>query len=61
MLFLRGENMIDIIFNGVKYKLVKNKNLFNCYNVLFMGYIFIENRRYKKYIGAGKNIYLLEV
>lgn len=53
--------MIDFVFNGVKYKLVKNKNLFNCYNVLFMGYIFIENKRYKKYFGASKNIYLLEV
>ena len=53
--------MIDFIFNGVKYKLVINKNLFNCYNVLFIGYIFIENKRYKKYFGASKNIYLLEV
>ena len=53
--------MVDITIDGIQYKIVLNKNLFNCYNVLFMGYIFIENKRYKKYIGANKNIYLLEV
>ena len=52
--------MIDIVFNGNNYKLVKNKKLFNCYNVLFMGYIFIDSIRYKKYMGASGIAYLLE-
>lgn len=55
-----GKIMIDIVFNGNNYKLVKNKKLFNCYNVLFMGYIFIDNTRYKKYMGASGVVYLLE-
>lgn len=39
--------MIDYIYNGTRYKMILNENLFNCINVLFMGYIFIENKRYK--------------
>ena len=53
--------MIDFIYNGVSYTLVKNKKLFNCYNVLFMGYFYIGNITYKKYQSANKKIYLVEV
>ncbi len=52
--------MIDIIINGQQYKKILNKNLFNCMNVLFMGFIFCENKRYKKYISASNTIYLIE-
>ena len=52
--------MIDFIYNGNKYKLVKNKQMFNCINVLFMGLLFIENKRYRKYIGASGAVYLVE-
>ena len=52
--------MIDIILNGNKYKMILNKNLFNCMNVLFMGFIFWENKRYKKYISASNTVYLIE-
>lgn len=53
--------MIDIEYRGNSYRLILNKNLFNCLNVLFVGYLFIENKRYKKYINCNKIIYLLEV
>ena len=53
--------MIDIEYNGNKYRLILNKNLFNCLNVLFVGFLFIENKRYKKYINCNKTVYLLEV
>lgn len=52
--------MLDIIYNGNKYKLIKNKSLFNCVNVLFMGFMFIENVRYKKYVSASNTVYLIE-
>lgn len=52
--------MIDININGTNYKLVKNKKLFNCYNVLFYGFMFIDNRRYKKYVNCNGNFYLVE-
>ena len=52
--------MIDFNYNGVMYRLVKNKAMFNCVNVLFMGYLFIEGRRYKKYISASNTCYLVE-
>lgn len=53
--------MVDFIYNGNTYKMVLNKNLFACVNVLFMGYLFIEGRRYKKYLSANKTCYLVEV
>lgn len=53
--------MIVIEYRGNKYKLVLNKALFNCVNVLFMGYIFINGKNYKKYINCNKDIYLVEV
>ena len=53
--------MLDIEYNGNKYKLVVNRALFNCMNTLFVGFLFIENKRYKKYISCNKIIYLLEV
>jgi len=53
--------MVDFVYNGNTYKMVLNKNLFYCKNVLFMGILFIENKRYKKYISANNTIYLLEV
>ena len=40
--------------------MVINKTLFNCINVLFMGFIFIENKRYKKYMNCKGSIYLVE-
>lgn len=52
--------MIDIIYNGNKYRLIKNKALFNCVNVLFMGVIFIDNICYKKYINCSGVVYLVE-
>ena len=52
--------MIDFVYNGTNYKLVKNKNLFECINVLYAGVIFIENKRYKKYMNCNGNIYLIE-
>ena len=52
--------MIDILIDGIKYRLVKNKNLFACVNVLFYGYMFIEGRRYKKYLNCSGNFYLVE-
>ena len=52
--------MIDITYNGNKYKLVKNRAMFNCCNVLFMGVMFMENKRYKKYVNCNGEIYLLE-
>lgn len=52
--------MIDFVYNGNKYKLVKNKNLFACINVLFAGFIFIENIRYKKYLNCNNDCYLVE-
>lgn len=52
--------MFDIIYNGNSYKLIKNKSLFNCINVLFMGFIFIDNVRYKKYLSANNICYLIE-
>ena len=39
--------------------MIINENLFNCINVLFMGFIFIENKRYKKYISASNTCYLI--
>ena len=51
--------MIDIIINGNKYKMILNKNLFGCINVLFMGFMFYENKRYKKYISANNTCYLV--
>lgn len=52
--------MIDILIDGVKYRLVKNKRLFACVNVLFYGYMFIEHKRYKKYLNCNGNFYLVE-
>lgn len=52
--------MIDFNYNGMSYKLVKNKAMFNCINVLFAGYMFIEGRRYKKYINCNNQYYLVE-
>jgi hypothetical protein len=52
--------MIDFIYNGNKYKLVKNRALFQAVNVLFMGLLFIENKRYKKYINCAGVVYLVE-
>ena len=52
--------MIDFVYNGNTYKMVMNKRLFNCVNVLFMGYLFIEGKRYKKYISASKTCYIVE-
>lgn len=52
--------MIDFIYNGNCYRLVKNKAMFNCINVLFMGLLFIENKRYKKYINCSGVVYLVE-
>ena len=52
--------MIDITINGASYTLILNKSLFNCINVLFMGYIFYNEKMYKKYMGASKKIYLIE-
>lgn len=52
--------MIEYNYNGINYIMVINKALFNCINVLFMGFIFIENKRYKKYINSKGSIYLLE-
>lgn len=53
--------MIDIEYKGINYRLILNKNLFNCLSVLFVGYLFIENKRYKKYVNYNKDFYLLEV
>lgn len=39
--------MIDYVYNGNTYKMVLNKNLFACVNVLFMGFLFIEGKQYK--------------
>ena len=52
--------MIDFVYNGNTYKMVMNKAMFNCINVLFMGYLFIEGKRYKKYISASKTCYIVE-
>lgn len=52
--------MIDIIINGEHCKIVKNKQMFNCYNVLFYGFTYIENKRYKKYLNAEGMFYLIE-
>ena len=52
--------MIDIIINGNNYRLVKNKNMFACVNVLFYGFMFYENRRYKKYLNCEGIFYLVE-
>ena len=52
--------MIDFVYNGNSYKLVKNKALFNGVNTLFMGLLYIENKRYKKYMGASGAVYLVE-
>ena len=54
------EKMIDYFYNGDSYKMVVNKKLFACINVLFMGVIFIEGRRYKKYVSASNTLYLVE-
>ena len=53
--------MLDIEYNGNKYKLVVDSALFGCMNMLFVGFLFIENKRYKKYINCNEIIYLLEV
>lgn len=52
--------MIDVIINGESYRLVKNKAMFNCYNVLFYGFCYYNNRRYKKYINCEGRFYLVE-
>lgn len=52
--------MIDIVYNGNKYRLVKNRAMFNCINVLFYGVLFIEDKRYKKYINCSGEVYLVE-
>lgn len=52
--------MIDFVYNGNKYKLVKNQAMFNCINVLYAGTLFIEGKRYKKYINCNNEIYLVE-
>lgn len=52
--------MIDYFYNGDYYKMVVNKKLFACVNVLFMGVVFIEDRRYKKYVSANNTLYLVE-
>lgn len=59
--FAGGHCMLDIEYNGNKYKLVVDSALFDCMNVLFVGFLFIENKRYKKYINCNKIMYLLEV
>lgn len=53
--------MIDIEYNGNKYKLVVNRALFNCMNTLFVGFIYLSGKQYKKYINCNKEFYLLEV
>jgi hypothetical protein len=52
--------MIDYFYNGDNYKMVVNKKLFACINVLFMGVVFIEGRRFKKYVSASNTLYLVE-
>ena len=52
--------MIRVIINGESYILVKNRQIFNCYNVLFYGFTYYENKRYKKYINCNGDFYLVE-
>lgn len=52
--------MTDIIINGTSYRLVLNKALFNCVNVLYMGILFNEDKRYKKYVNCSGVVYLVE-
>jgi len=52
--------MVDFVYNGNKYRLVKDRKLFSCYNVLFAGYVYIDFRQYKKYIGSN-DTFLVEV
>ena len=52
----RGDIMsIPIINNGIKYFVVDSKTL-EMYKTFYVGYIFIEGRRYKKYVSSDKNI-----
>lgn len=46
---------IPIINNGIKYFVVDPKTL-EMYKTFYAGYIFIEGRRYKKYVSSDKNI-----
>ena len=53
--------MLDIVYKGESYKLVVNKDLFNCIKVLFVGYMFMNNKQYKKCMNYERHIYLVEV
>lgn len=52
--------MVDFFYNGNMYRMVLNSKMFACVNVLFLGYVFIGNKRYKKYMSASKTLYLVE-
>lgn len=52
--------MVDFNYNGIDYKLVINSKIFNYVNVLFVGYLFIAGKKYKKYMNCNKQIYLVE-
>jgi len=52
--------MIDFVYNGINYRLVKDTQVFRCVNVLYMGVMFIEQKRYKKYVNSNGTIYLVE-
>lgn len=53
--------MIDITYNGNTYKLIKDRTLLDRVNVLFAGYIFLDGRRFKKYINCDNRVLIMEV
>lgn len=56
-----GEIMVDVTYNGITYKMVLNKNVFQAINVLFAGYIFLNGKQFKKYVNCNNQVYLVEV
>lgn len=53
--------MVDVTYNGITYKMVLNKSVFQTINVLFAGYIFLNGKQFKKYINCNNQVYLVEV
>lgn len=51
---------IPIIHNGNKYFISDVKTL-QKYNYFFMGFLYLNNTRYKKYIITGNKTILIEV
>lgn len=53
--------MIDVTYNGQNYRLVLDRTLLERLNVLFLGYVFLNGKRYKKYVNCENRVLIMEV